>query len=112
MLCQTLVAPYLRWFREEEHCKFHAGTKGHSIERCISFKRRVQHLLDLGVVEFEATTMKINRLVKSNTVKLDVDRVTTEKKMDENESTPMAIDMDRYIGHILVVDFTSPMPTF
>ncbi|KAK8508443.1 hypothetical protein V6N12_020224 [Hibiscus sabdariffa] len=35
------LPPYPRWFKEGEHCEFHAGIQGHSIEGCISFKRRV-----------------------------------------------------------------------
>ncbi|KAK8708049.1 hypothetical protein V6N13_059096 [Hibiscus sabdariffa] len=55
-------------------------------------------------MEFEATTLKINHPVKSNMVILDENQVATEKKMDEKESTSMAIDLGKCLGHIPVVE--------
>jgi len=45
--------PYPRWYNENAYCEYHAGAQGHSIEDCLSFKRKVQHLINRGVVKVE-----------------------------------------------------------
>ncbi|KAJ1388704.1 hypothetical protein SESBI_38897 [Sesbania bispinosa] len=67
LLKANLVAPEVprpvsnpppKWYNANERCKFHMGEVGHSIERCLSFKIRVQKLRDIGQVNFEVGDSK------------------------------------------------------
>ncbi|KAJ1392638.1 hypothetical protein SESBI_35595 [Sesbania bispinosa] len=67
LLKANLVAPEVprpvsnpppKWYNANECCKFHMGEVGHSIERCLSFKIRVQKLRDIGQVNFEVEDSK------------------------------------------------------
>ncbi|KAJ1386693.1 hypothetical protein SESBI_40618 [Sesbania bispinosa] len=62
LLKANLVAPEVpkpvsnpppKLYNANERCKFHMGEVGHSIERCLSFKIRVQKLRDIRQVNFE-----------------------------------------------------------
>ena len=45
--------PLPNWYNANETCKYHMGEPGHSIERCVTFKVRVQKLRNMGLVNFE-----------------------------------------------------------
>ncbi|KAJ1391283.1 hypothetical protein SESBI_36849 [Sesbania bispinosa] len=62
LLQQHLVAPEVpqpvsnpppKWYNPAEACKYHMGAPGHSIEKCLTFKLRVQRLRDAGRLFFE-----------------------------------------------------------
>ncbi|KAJ1420180.1 hypothetical protein SESBI_14621 [Sesbania bispinosa] len=62
LLQQHLVAPEVpqpvsnpppKWYNPAEACKYHMGAPGHSIEKCLTFKLRVQRLRDAGQLFFE-----------------------------------------------------------
>ncbi|KAJ1421669.1 hypothetical protein SESBI_13623 [Sesbania bispinosa] len=62
LLQQHLVAPEVpqpvsnplpKWYNPVEACKYHMGAPGHSIEKCLTFKLRVQRLRDEGQLFFE-----------------------------------------------------------
>ncbi|KAJ1435774.1 hypothetical protein SESBI_04723 [Sesbania bispinosa] len=62
LLQQHLVAPEVpqpvsnpppKWYNPAEMCKYHMGAPGHSIEKCWTFKLRVQRLKDAGQLFFE-----------------------------------------------------------
>ncbi|KAJ1392674.1 hypothetical protein SESBI_35631 [Sesbania bispinosa] len=62
LLQQHLVAPKVpqpvsnpppKWYNPAEMCKYHMGAPGHSIEKCWTFKLRVQRLRDAGQLFFE-----------------------------------------------------------
>ncbi|KAJ1412392.1 hypothetical protein SESBI_20513 [Sesbania bispinosa] len=62
LLQQHLVAPEVpqpisnpppKWYNPAEMCKYHMGAPGHSIEKCWTFKLRVQRLRDAGQLFFE-----------------------------------------------------------
>ncbi|KAJ1433211.1 hypothetical protein SESBI_06151 [Sesbania bispinosa] len=62
LLQQHLVAPEVpqpvsnpppKWYNPAEACKYHMGAPGHSIEKCLTFKLRVQKLRDAGQLFFE-----------------------------------------------------------
>ncbi|KAJ1412226.1 hypothetical protein SESBI_20603 [Sesbania bispinosa] len=62
LLQQHLVAPEVpqpvsnpppKWYNPAEMCKYHMGAPGHSIEKCWTFKLRVQRLRDVGQLFFE-----------------------------------------------------------
>jgi len=71
LLKQNLVAPDVpqlisdpppKWHNPTETCKYYMGALGHSIERCLTFKIRVQKLKDAGrlvFVEKKPTRMAI-----------------------------------------------------
>ncbi|KAE8706643.1 hypothetical protein F3Y22_tig00110391pilonHSYRG00166 [Hibiscus syriacus] len=44
--------PYPNWYNINVYCKYHAGAQGHTIENCLAFKRRLQSLLDQGILQF------------------------------------------------------------
>ncbi|KAL4348719.1 hypothetical protein GQ457_17G013990 [Hibiscus cannabinus] len=46
-----LQPPYPAWYDPSAHCEYHAGIPGHSIENCMAFKRRVQHLINQNVIQ-------------------------------------------------------------
>ncbi|KAK8651960.1 hypothetical protein V6N13_141533 [Hibiscus sabdariffa] len=49
-----LQPPYPFWYKADAHCDFHGGTPGHNIENCMTFKRVVQNLINVGKLGFEA----------------------------------------------------------
>ncbi|KAJ1425749.1 hypothetical protein SESBI_10827 [Sesbania bispinosa] len=62
LLQQHLVAPEVpqpvsnpppKWYNPAEACKYHMGAPGHSIEKCLTFKLRVQRLRDAGQLFIE-----------------------------------------------------------
>ena len=50
-----LKPSFPRWYDANTHCDFHCGNPGHSIENCIALKNRVQDLIQVGLVELEAS---------------------------------------------------------
>ena len=73
LLCNALVAicpmkpfepPYSKYFDVNVTCDYHGGAIGHSIEKCLSFKHKVQALIDLGWLKFQENkpNIKVNPL--------------------------------------------------
>jgi len=52
-LMKPLQPPYPKNFDINAKCDYHEGAIGHSIERCLSFKHKVQALIDLGWLKFQ-----------------------------------------------------------
>ncbi|KAL4378275.1 hypothetical protein GQ457_02G027700 [Hibiscus cannabinus] len=50
-----LQPPYPSWYDPSAHCEYHAGIPGHSIENCMAFKRRVQHLINQNVIQLNTS---------------------------------------------------------
>ncbi|KAA3455603.1 RNA-directed DNA polymerase (Reverse transcriptase), Ribonuclease H-like protein [Gossypium australe] len=50
-----LKLPYPKWYDPNASYMYHAGNQGHSTENCIAFKRRVQGLIDAGILRFDGT---------------------------------------------------------
>ncbi|KAL4336044.1 hypothetical protein GQ457_07G000380 [Hibiscus cannabinus] len=48
-----LQPPYPELYDFKAHCEYHAGIRGHSIEDCIAFKRRVQKLIQCKILRFK-----------------------------------------------------------
>ena len=44
--------PPLKWYNANENCKYLMDARGHSIEKCISFKVHVKRLKDAGEIKF------------------------------------------------------------
>ena len=47
--------PPPKWYNPNEHCLYHMGAPGHSIEKCLHFKIKVQKFREAGWLDFEAT---------------------------------------------------------
>ncbi|KAL5174028.1 hypothetical protein HKD37_U058816 [Glycine soja] len=45
--------PFPRWYDPNATCKYHGGAPGHSIEKCLALKYKVQHLMDAGWLTFQ-----------------------------------------------------------
>jgi len=50
---KPLEPPYPKNFDVNATCDYHGRTIGHSIERCLSFKHKVQALINLGWLKFQ-----------------------------------------------------------
>ncbi|XP_057443426.1 uncharacterized protein LOC130735472 [Lotus japonicus] len=50
---QQVSNPPPKWYNPAENCKYHMGAPGHTIEKCWTFKNRVQKLRDAGYLNFE-----------------------------------------------------------
>ncbi|KAA3485545.1 RNA-directed DNA polymerase (Reverse transcriptase), Ribonuclease H-like protein [Gossypium australe] len=50
-----LKPPYPKWYDPNASCMYHAGNQGHFTENCIAFKRRVQGLINAGILRFDDT---------------------------------------------------------
>ncbi|XP_016750296.1 uncharacterized protein [Gossypium hirsutum] len=42
-----------KWYDPNVSCMYHAENQGHSTENCLAFKRRVQGLIDAGILRFD-----------------------------------------------------------
>ncbi|KAL5127871.1 hypothetical protein HKD37_14G040214 [Glycine soja] len=49
----VLEPPFPRWYDPNATCKYHGGAPGHSIEKCLALKYKVQHLMDAGWLTFQ-----------------------------------------------------------
>ncbi|XP_017613956.1 uncharacterized protein LOC108459104 [Gossypium arboreum] len=59
---QSRTSPYPKWYNANTQCEYHARVVGHSIESCISFKKLVEKLINMGVVKFDDTPVVGNPL--------------------------------------------------
>ncbi|XP_039020865.1 uncharacterized protein LOC120152809 [Hibiscus syriacus] len=44
--------PYPKWYDVNAQCEYHAGASGHSIKNCLAFKKLVQRLKQINVINF------------------------------------------------------------
>ncbi|KAH1225996.1 hypothetical protein GmHk_11G032762 [Glycine max] len=45
--------PFPKWYDPNATCTYHGNTPGHSIEKCLAIKYKVQHLIDAGWLTFQ-----------------------------------------------------------
>ena len=45
--------PFLKSYNSNVHCDYHMGTPGHSTKDCISLKKKVQTLIEVGKINFK-----------------------------------------------------------
>ncbi|XP_017420393.2 uncharacterized protein LOC108330418 [Vigna angularis] len=50
---KLIQPPYPRGYDADARCSYHGGGIGHSIERCVAFKYKVQALIDSGWLKFQ-----------------------------------------------------------
>jgi hypothetical protein len=41
----TMHSPFLYWYKPDLKCEYHSDALGHSIETCITFKKKVLQLI-------------------------------------------------------------------
>ncbi|KAH1221779.1 hypothetical protein GmHk_12G035117 [Glycine max] len=50
---RVLQPPFPKWYDPNATCKYHGGVPGHSVEKCLALKYKVQHLMDVGWLTFQ-----------------------------------------------------------
>ncbi|KAH1254225.1 hypothetical protein GmHk_04G010714 [Glycine max] len=50
---RVLEPPFPKWYDPNATCKYHGGASGHSVEKCLALKYKVQHLMDAGWLTFQ-----------------------------------------------------------
>ncbi|KAL5137568.1 hypothetical protein HKD37_10G027921 [Glycine soja] len=50
---RVLEPPFPKWYDPNATCKYHGGVPGHSLEKCLALKYKVQHLMDAGWLTFQ-----------------------------------------------------------
>ncbi|KAH1257160.1 hypothetical protein GmHk_03G007190 [Glycine max] len=50
---RVLEPPFPKWYDPNATCKYHGGAPGHSFEKCLALKYKVQHLMDAGWLTFQ-----------------------------------------------------------
>ncbi|KAH1205593.1 hypothetical protein GmHk_16G046264 [Glycine max] len=60
--------PFPKWYDPDATCAYHGKTSGHSTEKCLALKYKVQHLIDVGWLAFQEDrpNMKTNPLTNGN----------------------------------------------
>jgi hypothetical protein len=53
ILLPPIQPPFLKWYKPELACEYHANNPGHEIETCYAFKRKLLELIKIGWVSFE-----------------------------------------------------------
>ena len=52
ILVRPRRAPYPKGYDINARCEYHGGVRGHSTEDCMTFKYKVQALIDADLIEF------------------------------------------------------------
>ncbi|PPD75195.1 hypothetical protein GOBAR_DD27875 [Gossypium barbadense] len=63
---KPLQPQYPKWYDANAQCDCHAGTVGHSIEHCTTFKKLVERLISMGVVKVDDSSSTENPLPNHN----------------------------------------------
>ncbi|XP_052489886.1 uncharacterized protein LOC105762019 [Gossypium raimondii] len=88
-----LKPPYPRWYNPNASCVYHAGNQGHSTENCVAFKKRVQGLIDAGILRFDGVSNVTGNPLPNHTggnVNAVTDEDSWQAKCDVNEvRTPL-----------------------
>ncbi|KAH1221129.1 hypothetical protein GmHk_12G034620 [Glycine max] len=50
---RVLEPPFPKWYDPNATCKYHGGVPGHSVEKFLALKYKVQHLMDAGWLTFQ-----------------------------------------------------------
>ncbi|KAK2422686.1 hypothetical protein QL285_033199 [Trifolium repens] len=50
---KPMTAPFPAWYNSEAKCEFHEGAEGHTVDNCITFKYKVQELIDQKLLTFK-----------------------------------------------------------
>ncbi|XP_022735589.1 uncharacterized protein LOC111288912 [Durio zibethinus] len=55
IIIKPLKPPFPKWYDPNAHCDYHYRNPGHSIEHCTALKRKVQGLINEGVLNFDTS---------------------------------------------------------
>ncbi|KAK2428785.1 hypothetical protein QL285_027277 [Trifolium repens] len=50
---KSMIASFPAWYDPKAKCAFHLGAEGHTIDKCIAFKYKVQELIDQKLLTFK-----------------------------------------------------------
>ncbi|KAL5154016.1 hypothetical protein HKD37_19G053473 [Glycine soja] len=89
---KVLQPPFPKWYDPNATCKYHGGVPGHSIEKCLAFKYKVQHLIDAGWLTFQE----------------DRPNVKTNPLANHGGGTVNAVESDRPRGSKPLRDVATP----
>ncbi|XP_052876284.1 uncharacterized protein LOC128282154 [Gossypium arboreum] len=62
-----LKPPHPKWYDPNASCMYHAENQWHSTENCLAFKRRVQGLIDAGILRFDGAGNTARNLLPNHT---------------------------------------------
>ncbi|KAH1247115.1 hypothetical protein GmHk_06G017076 [Glycine max] len=84
--------PYPKWYNSNATCAYHSGAPGHNIDSYLSFKYKVQHLINAGWLSFqeEGPNVKTNPLAShggASVNAIEKDRLSGPKRL-EDVATP------------------------
>ena len=70
---KPLEPPYPKYFDVNATCDYHGGAIGHSTEKCLSYKHKVQALIDSGWLKFQQNkpNIKVNSLSRHDNVSIN-----------------------------------------
>ncbi|CAJ2641773.1 hypothetical protein L195_g037949 [Trifolium pratense] len=57
---KPMTPPFPAWYDAKTKCEFHAGTEGHSIDNCKTFRYKVQELIDKQLLTFKEGNQNIS----------------------------------------------------
>ncbi|XP_016667431.1 uncharacterized protein [Gossypium hirsutum] len=84
---RPLQPSYPKWYDASAQCEYHAGITGHLIENCTSFKKVVERLIKMGVVNFDDAHSVENSLPNhtNNGANAIVENMGRKVKLDVTE---------------------------
>ncbi|KAA3485493.1 hypothetical protein EPI10_007464 [Gossypium australe] len=86
---KPLQPPYPKWYDANAQCEYHAGIVGHSIEHCLAFKKLVERLIQMGVIEVDDTSYKGHPLPNHGVNMIGEDERRRVKRDISDVKTPM-----------------------
>ncbi|KAH1213849.1 hypothetical protein GmHk_14G041726 [Glycine max] len=107
--------PFPRWYNPYTTCAYHGGVLGHFVEQCVSFKHKVQILIDVGWLTFQEDSPNVRTNPLSNHGSSTVNAVeeckSHELKQIRDVSTPKRFILEalREAG-VIKCDAKTPAP--
>ncbi|XP_040931950.1 uncharacterized protein [Gossypium hirsutum] len=103
---KPLQPPYPKWYDANAICKYHAGIPGYSIENCTGFKKAVERLIKMGVVNFNNTLNTENPLPNHSDQGVNVIGETSERRIKEGMAearTPMKMIWEEMVKREMII---------
>ncbi|XP_052735483.1 uncharacterized protein LOC128197475 [Vigna angularis] len=105
---KPMQPPYPRGYDADAKCSYHGGGVGHSIERCLAFKYKVQALIDFGWLKFQEDKPSIEAnptiwaLIKVGLLKGDYDvGITCALHPDDGHSIEECVEFEDILQDLL-----------
>ncbi|XP_022736187.1 uncharacterized protein LOC111289419 [Durio zibethinus] len=98
VIIEPMKPPFPKWYDPNAHCDYHYGNPGHSTENCTALKRKVQGLINEGVLNFDTSqqgTPNVNGNPLPNHTRPSINalidgQTSYVKRRIEEVKTPMA----------------------